>query len=113
MQPTHIVTALACFAGFSSAAKRKANEYKSGDCSGALNYGHHSDFLGDVTMDDSSNSVYLANTNVQSNWEFWDGKTRNGGSCGGVKLGLAPHMECNNLNDAYPGKRVRCVRFVD
>jgi len=31
MQLSHLSTALALFAGFSSAAIRKANEYKSGD----------------------------------------------------------------------------------
>ena len=80
--------------------------------SGSLNFGHHSNSLGDVTMDDSSNSVYLANEARGTNWEFWDGKTNNGGTCAGVKLGLAPHLECNNLNNAYPGKRVRCARFI-
>jgi hypothetical protein len=76
--------------------------------SGALNYGHHSAFLGDVTMDDSSHSVYLAG----ANWVGFSDKTSNGGKCSGSALTVL-QGECNNLDTAHPGKRIKCVRNID
>ncbi|KAJ5506572.1 hypothetical protein N7453_005529 [Penicillium expansum] len=110
---------MALIAGASvQAALPKANEYKSTDwlfrstahhnlSGGALNYGHHSSFLGDVTMDDSSHSVYLAGTN----WVGFSDKTSNGGSCSGSALTLL-QGECNNLDTSHPGKRIKCVRNI-
>ncbi|KAI0968950.1 hypothetical protein F4678DRAFT_464141 [Xylaria arbuscula] len=66
----------------------KANEYKSEDCSGSVSYGHNSFLLHDVTMDDTTHSVYLT-----GNWELWSEKTGNGGSCTGTK----------SLDVSYPG----------
>ncbi|KAJ5747856.1 uncharacterized protein N7511_009552 [Penicillium nucicola] len=86
----------------------KANEYKSSDCSGALNYGHHSALLKDVTMDDTTHSVYLAG----ANWVGFSDKTGNGGSCSGSALTVL-QGECNNLDTAHPGKRIKCVRNID
>ncbi|KAL9489839.1 hypothetical protein ACSS6W_002116 [Trichoderma asperelloides] len=87
----------------------KANEYKSGDCSGNINFGHHSGDVTDVTMDDTSHSVYLA-ASGKNTWEAWDGKTYNGGGCTGNYLGLVPHLSCLNLDNGMNG-RIRCVRF--
>lgn len=76
--------------------------------SGSLNYGHRAGNLVDVTMDDTTHSVYLA-ANFGNTWEAWAGKTGNGGGCTGEKLGLVPHLECLNLDKTY-FKRIRCVR---
>jgi hypothetical protein len=49
--------------------------------SGDINYGHSGAFVFDVTLDDTTNSVYLGNY-----WWHWDGftgKTTDGGSCNG------------------------------
>ncbi|KAK3349623.1 small secreted protein [Lasiosphaeria hispida] len=95
-------------AGLASAALPKANEYKSDDCSGALNYGHHSFDLHTVTMDDTSNSVYQDGTR----WYVFDGKTSNGGTCKGKFLGQLKAStlgSCLNLNTVSPGYRVRCL----
>ncbi|KAJ9212948.1 hypothetical protein DTO166G4_5452 [Paecilomyces variotii] len=89
------------------AALPKANEYKSGDCSGPINFGHHSILLRDVTMDDTSHSVYLAGTN----WVGYSDKTGNGGSCTGAALRIL-NGKCNNLDTADPGTRIRCVRNI-
>ncbi|KAK0707708.1 small secreted protein [Lasiosphaeris hirsuta] len=94
--------------GLGSAALPKANEYKTGDCSGSLNYGHHSFDLHAVTMDDTSNSVYQDGTR----WYLFDGKTSNGGTCKGKFLGQirADALgRCINLNDTVPGSRIRCL----
>ncbi|KAJ5899965.1 hypothetical protein N7495_004709 [Penicillium taxi] len=48
--------------------------------SGALNYGHYSVLLDDITMDDSTHSIYLAGTN----WAEFSGKTSNDGKCSGT-----------------------------
>ncbi|KAK4142234.1 uncharacterized protein C8A04DRAFT_30193 [Dichotomopilus funicola] len=80
----------------------KANEYTSTDCSGDLNFGHHSDTLTDVTMDDTSHSVFMAGGE-------WAGYSQKGsGGCSGEMLGT---MEggCNNL-DTGKAQRVQCVK---
>ncbi|GAD94196.1 small secreted protein [Paecilomyces variotii No. 5] len=89
------------------AAVPKANEYKSTDCSGPINYGHHALELGDVTMDDTSHSVYLAG----ASWIGYSDKTGNGGSCTGTALGLMA-QQCNDLDTVYP-ERVKCVRNIN
>ncbi|KAK4182564.1 small secreted protein, partial [Podospora australis] len=105
------LTTLALLVVSASATLKKANEYKSGDCSGDLNFGHKSGNLGDVTMDDSTHSVYLATQEGDDTWEGWSGKTKNGGGCTGEKLGLVPHLECLNL-DTTTTQRIQCVRYV-
>ncbi|KAK5937335.1 hypothetical protein PMZ80_010341 [Knufia obscura] len=79
----------------------KANEYRDGDCS-ELNYGHHASNLIDVTMDDTSNSVYLAG----AQWLAFSEKTGDGGSCYGDVL-PAVVAGCNNLDRE---RRIWCVR---
>ncbi|KAI0159545.1 hypothetical protein GGR57DRAFT_499873 [Xylariaceae sp. FL1272] len=83
----------------------KANEYKSGDCGGPMNYEHHSPFLKDVTMDDTSHSVYLAG----GTWELHSGKTENGGSCNGAWLGVSDGGCVNLDNGGQVKERIRCV----
>ena len=85
----------------------KANEYKSSDCSGPINYPHVSDALFDVTMDDSSHSVYLAT--CCKVWHAWSSKSEDGGECRGELLGELPG-ECVNL-DTWAHKRIKCVSF--
>ncbi|KAI1326450.1 hypothetical protein F5Y16DRAFT_228855 [Xylariaceae sp. FL0255] len=91
------------------ATRPKANEYKSGDCSGAINYSHNSFFLKDVTMDDSSHSVYLTST-----WQLVDGKTGSGGSFSGLDLVTVsyPRGACISLSAEswHDNRLVHCVR---
>ncbi|KAK4198332.1 hypothetical protein QBC40DRAFT_266875 [Triangularia verruculosa] len=103
----------------SAATRPKANEYTDTNCQN-WNYGHNSFELGDVTMDDTSNSVYITHGQRPDGVRRWffayDGKTGNGGSCTGNRLttsssSVAP-SGCVNLNTAYPGKRIRCLRSV-
>jgi hypothetical protein len=102
---------LASAATMDARALPKANEYKSGDCSGDLNFGHHSGFLFEVTMDDTSNSVYLS-----GQWDAFEEKSSDGGTCTGLWLGdIGQGGGCKNLNDDFDGKkisgaRVRCLR---
>ncbi|KAK0638939.1 small secreted protein [Cercophora newfieldiana] len=98
---------LAMAAGLVFAAFPKANEYKSQDCSGPLNYGHHSFDLHMVTMDDSTGSVYQAGTY----WYLFDGKTGNGGRCTGKLLGkvIDKTSPCLSLDGTFPGSRIRCL----
>ncbi|KAL1863176.1 hypothetical protein Plec18170_000006 [Paecilomyces lecythidis] len=105
---TFFVSAALVASATVQAALPKANEYKSTDCSGPINFGHHSAFLRDVTMDDTSHSVYLAG----ANWVGFSDKTKNGGSCSGTALTVLDG-QCNNLDTAHPGKRVKCVRNID
>lgn len=79
-------------------------------------YGHNSYGLKDVTMDDSSNSVYLTigtGLNEEQMRLFaFDGKSGNGGYCTGHQLGeITASGFCVDLNTFYPGSRIRCVRF--
>ncbi|ROW15710.1 hypothetical protein VPNG_02131 [Cytospora leucostoma] len=83
----------------------KANEYTSTDCSGTINYPHHSSSLIDVTMDDSSQSVYLAG----GEWSGFSDKTSDGGSCYGDSIRL--YGACNPLAQSVGGSdRIKCVR---
>ncbi|KAK5635627.1 hypothetical protein RRF57_011339 [Xylaria bambusicola] len=94
------------------ATRPKANEYKSEDCSGSVNYGHNSFLLHDVTMDDTTHSVYLT-----GNWELWSGKTGNGGSCTGTKsLDVSyPSGACisTSAKSWHANLPVKCVRNKD
>lgn len=73
--------------------------------SGTLNYGHHSSGLIDVTMDDTSHSVYLAG----GDWSGFSEKTSDGGSCYGDFIRL--YGACNALDQTVGGSnRIKCVR---
>ena len=74
--------------------------------SGAINFPHHNDDLQDVTMDDTSHSVYLAAP--AGTWHAYGGNTGNGGSCSGAILGAFKHLACNNLDTTF-SSRIRCV----
>ncbi|KAJ5773222.1 hypothetical protein N7457_008118 [Penicillium paradoxum] len=89
------------------AAWPKANEYRSTNCGGSLNYGHHSLTLTDVTMDDTTGSVYLSG----AHWMGYSDKTSNGGKCSGSALGVM-NDKCNALNSKF-SRRVKCVRRVN
>ncbi|EGU75777.1 hypothetical protein FOXB_13689 [Fusarium oxysporum f. sp. conglutinans Fo5176] len=93
-------------------ATRKANEFVSDNCAqGTASYEHNSGFINDVTMDDTSNSVYFA----AGPWFYYDGKTENGGSCTGNLLGSWANDNdhpCVNLNQrGGDSRRIRCVRW--
>ncbi|UPL02927.1 hypothetical protein LCI18_013861 [Fusarium solani-melongenae] len=93
-------------------ANRKANEFSSGDCAqGTASYEHESNFNVDVTMDDTSHSVYFAS----GPWFYYGGKTGNGGSCTGDLLGSWNNDEnhpCVNLDRrGDDGRRIQCVRW--
>ncbi|KAH9897597.1 hypothetical protein F4778DRAFT_783176 [Xylariomycetidae sp. FL2044] len=106
---TSVIVAL--FAGLSAAALPKANEYKSDDCSGDINYHHHGDSDDNqvVGMDDTTHSVYLAGQDSTKGWfGYSGGKTQSSGNyCTGEKLGQM-HGKCNNLDTSF-GSRVKCV----
>ncbi|KAE9571229.1 hypothetical protein CGCF415_v013036 [Colletotrichum fructicola] len=113
----NIVLTLGAAAGASAAAvapraNRKANEFSSGTCAqGTASYEHESNFNVDVTMDDTSHSVYFAS----GPWYFFDGKTGNGGGCTGNLLGRWNNDNdhpCVNL-DGRDGddRRIQCVRW--
>ncbi|OBT49150.1 hypothetical protein VE00_00230 [Pseudogymnoascus sp. WSF 3629] len=76
--PTAIVaigaaTGASASASAPRAALPKANELTSGNCApGTGSYEHHSAFLGDVTMNDGSHSVYFA----AGPWDYFSGKTK-------------------------------------
>ncbi|PSR73977.1 hypothetical protein BD289DRAFT_487504 [Coniella lustricola] len=95
----------AIYAGGNASTLPKANEYSSPDCTGALNYGHHSAFLTNVNMDATSHSVYLATPDDTYEWVAWSGA-----NCGGTKWGALPN-ECNNLDRAVAG-RITCVSLT-
>ncbi|KAJ0163729.1 hypothetical protein CTA2_2503 [Colletotrichum tanaceti] len=93
-------------------ANRKANEFSSGNCAqGTASYEHESNFNVDVTMDDTSHSVYFAS----GPWFYYGGKTGNGGSCTGDLLGSWANDEknpCVNLDRrGDDGRRIKCVRW--
>ncbi|TDZ23900.1 hypothetical protein C8034_v005983 [Colletotrichum sidae] len=93
-------------------ANRKANEFSSGDCAqGTASYEHESNFNIDVTMDDTSHSVYFAS----GPWFYYDGKTSDGGSCTGNLLGSWANDNdhpCVNLDRrGDDGRRIRCVKW--
>lgn len=87
----------------------KANEYVSTDCSGNINFSHYggaSTSLGNVNMDPSSHSVYLAG----ATWSAWSAPNLNGdgnGACAGEELGPLSGG-CNDLDNAF-STRVACV----
>lgn len=92
------------------AARFKANEYKTYDCSGDSNYPHRGSV--EVTMDDSSHSVYLAVPgDDQYVWQAFEGKTMNNGACTGHVLGnLTTGADaCNNLHKF--GTKIKCVKY--
>ncbi|KAF4465142.1 Small secreted [Fusarium albosuccineum] len=92
-------------------ANRKANEFSSDNCAqGTASYEHESNFNVDVTMDDTSNSVYFAS----GPWFFYGDKTGNGGSCTGELLGKwdDENNPCVNLNRrGDDGRRIKCVKW--
>ncbi|KAL6364321.1 hypothetical protein LRP88_02241 [Fusarium phalaenopsidis] len=93
-------------------ANRKANEFSSGDyAQRTASYKHESNFNVDVTMDDTSHSVYFAS----GPWFYCGGKTGNGGSCTDDLLGSWNNDEshpCVNLDRrGDDGRRIQCVRW--
>ncbi|KFZ01131.1 hypothetical protein V501_10201 [Pseudogymnoascus sp. VKM F-4519 (FW-2642)] len=89
------------------AALPKANELTSPNCApGTGSYEHHSAFLGDVTMNDGSHSVYFA----AGPWDFFSGKTKEGGYCTGDWIGrwADDSHPCVNLDTAGSnGRRIK------
>lgn len=55
-------------------------------------------------MDDTTNSVYITGKFIG-----FSGKTGNGGKCTGRAV-MTMKQGCNNLNNAYAGGRIKCVR---
>ncbi|KAK3493975.1 hypothetical protein B0T13DRAFT_513239 [Neurospora crassa] len=104
--------AIAASVPFTSALTRpKANEYKDTDC-----YGHNYFLLYNVTMDDTTNSVYLADgyglDSKTRGWYGYSEKSKDGDVCQGVNLGRMPEG-CVNINEvAKPVGRVKCVQSV-
>ncbi|KAK1988809.1 hypothetical protein LZ30DRAFT_697663 [Colletotrichum cereale] len=93
-------------------ANRKANEFSSGNCAqGTASYEHESNFNVDVTMDDTSHSVYFAS----GPWFYYSEKTSNGGQCTGDLLGSWANDEANpcvNLDKrGDDGRRIKCVKW--
>ncbi|KAF5668359.1 small secreted protein [Fusarium heterosporum] len=94
-------------------AARKANEFVSGNCAqGTASYEHHGNHNVDVTMDDTSNSVYFGD----GPWFYYSGKTKNGGSCTGQMIGSWDNDHkhpCVNLNwrSDQDTRRIKCVRW--
>lgn len=85
------------------------------------NYSHAKFGLGDVTIDDTTNSVYFnhGTTDVGNRRKIWvaySGKTGNGGSCTGTRLGSVPLGDdgksdegCVNINNVF-SVRIKCVQ---
>ncbi|KAI8635269.1 hypothetical protein F5Y19DRAFT_407185 [Xylariaceae sp. FL1651] len=111
MQIISIIMVIASVAGAAvvERALPKANEYISGDCSGSINYGHHSAGLNDVTMDHTTHSVYL-----NGKWSLWDQNSGNGGSCTGSQIGSVdyPKGACitTDAKSWHKNKPIKCVR---
>ncbi|KAJ4246000.1 hypothetical protein NW762_013744 [Fusarium torreyae] len=87
---------------------RKADEYRGQNCEkDTYNYGHTSNWINEVTMDDTTNSVYFA----MGPWFYYSEKTESG-VCSGQLLGSwnDPNNPCVNLNNR-PGdsRRIKCV----
>jgi hypothetical protein len=82
--------------------------------SGGINYGHSNFDLNSVTMDDSTNSVYLttgrnSDNTPRAGWYAYTGhEIDDQGLCTGSGLGRLPDG-CINLNGDSRG-RIRCVR---
>ncbi|CAJ2505581.1 Uu.00g129750.m01.CDS01 [Anthostomella pinea] len=104
---TFIGLALGTSASLVAADFPKANEYTTHDCSGDLNYGHHTFDLHEITMDDTTHSVYQAGTS----WYFFSGKSENGGYCEGKFLGKTKSdtPACLDLDNTVAGERIRCM----
>lgn len=68
---------------------------------------HHGSQLIDVTMDASSNGVWLGDAG--GCWLAFDGKSKDGGLCTGKKLGIAV-SGCQDLN-TFLG-RIQCIAYV-
>ena len=87
------------------------NILPSNSAQGTASYEHHSNYNVDVTMDDTSNSVYFAS----GPWYYYSGKSSNGGVCTGDLLGSWENdtdNPCVNLNER-PGdsRRIQCVKW--
>lgn len=65
-------------------------------------------YMDEVTMDDTTNSVYMSGT--RWGWVGFDGKTGNGGRCTGKSLGRMT-QGCNKLQKG--DSRIRCVSNKD
>jgi hypothetical protein len=78
---------------------------------GTASYEHQSNYNVDVTMDDTSNSVYFAS----GPWYYYSGKSGNGGACTGDVLGSWNNDNshpCVNLNSrSGDSRRIRCVKW--
>ncbi|KAH8656571.1 hypothetical protein BGZ60DRAFT_518712 [Tricladium varicosporioides] len=107
---TAILAATASAAVMEPRALNKANEYKSNDCSGKLNYGHHGDSSRPgqcINMDVTTHSVYIAKLSPSLTAYSAPG-------CGEKdRLGGADdHPPCKNLDNSwFPGVRVGSVKF--
>ncbi|KAI0172077.1 hypothetical protein GGR52DRAFT_454250 [Hypoxylon sp. FL1284] len=100
--------ALTALATGAQATNPKANEHKSGDCSGEKNFSHAANGLTFVTMDDTSHCVYLALPDWStSTWQAYSEKTKDGGICYGDVLGNMSGEE-HNLDTTY-SKRIKCL----
>ncbi|KFY43726.1 hypothetical protein V495_03822 [Pseudogymnoascus sp. VKM F-4514 (FW-929)] len=78
---------------------------------GTGSYEHHAIGLYDVTMDDTSHSVYLA----AGPWNYYSDKTGNGGSCSGDFIGRWDDEShpCVDLDAAgFNGRRIKCVENI-
>ncbi|KAH6891533.1 hypothetical protein B0T10DRAFT_560775 [Thelonectria olida] len=112
MKAFHMLFAL--MANTAIAALPKANEYTDHACTN-FNYGHHSQYLTDVFMDETTHSVYLNGgygfwTGTQYEWLAYSEKGSDGVTCRGEFLGRLPSDgDCVNL-DAHFSKRINCVR---
>ncbi|KAM0796597.1 hypothetical protein BDR22DRAFT_866691 [Usnea florida] len=86
----------------------KANEYASPNCEGPINYGHRGFLLGlgNVNMDPTSHSVYLAGA-TWTGWSENSGDGNGGSTCGGSNLGTLGRG-CRNLDTAL-SSRINCV----
>ncbi|KAF4333205.1 small secreted [Fusarium beomiforme] len=95
------------------ATNPKANEYTDHACSN-FNYGHHRQDLTDVTMDDTTHSVYLNGGNgfwTGTKYEWRGYSEKSNGKCSGKKLGSLPSGgDCVNLDAHFP-QRIKCVRL--
>ncbi|KAI1813970.1 hypothetical protein GGS20DRAFT_585984 [Poronia punctata] len=97
----------------SARANRKANEFSSNNCAqGTASYEHESNFNVDVTMDDTSHSVYFAS----GPWYYYDDKTGDGGSCAGNLIGAWNNDEdhpCVDLDQRGDDdkRRIKCVKW--
>ncbi|KAI0126799.1 small secreted protein [Xylariales sp. AK1849] len=108
---THLTLLLLMAASFvRGVTNDKANEYKDSACTDA-SYTHTGQLV-QVTMDDTSHSVYTATSaDDYLKWQAFDGKTSDGGECSGDLLGDlgGPTKPCTDLDNYFPGQRIRCI----